>query len=129
MKRPRPLPPDKTEKSATKAVDVNAAHDPDPSFAANAARELAQLEVLVAEMQARLAALHRDVADAESRLGSAQSVQIVEANEQLVLAAALVQTEPSVGYWPCELRAMPWQRRCRAWTSCSRAGISSARSS
>ena len=29
----------------------------------------------------------------------------------------------------CELRTMPWPRRCRAWTSCSRAGISSARSS
>ncbi len=66
---------------------------PDPSFAANAACELAQLEVLVEEMRTRLTGLQRDVADAESRLGSAQSVQIVEANEQLVLAAMRSQAD------------------------------------
>ena len=60
---------------------------PDPNFSANAARELAQLEVLVGEMRTRLTGLQRDVAEAESHLGSVQSVQLVEANEQLVLAA------------------------------------------
>jgi diguanylate cyclase (GGDEF)-like protein len=57
------------------------------SFAENAAREIAQLEALVAAARSRLAAINQDVVDAEGRLGDNQSVQIVEANEQLVLAA------------------------------------------
>ncbi|MDQ6734590.1 MAG: diguanylate cyclase, partial [Nitrospirota bacterium] len=66
---------------------------PDPSFAANAERELARLEELVEEMRARLTGLQRDVAEAESHLGSVQSVQLVEANEQLVLAAMRSQAD------------------------------------
>lgn len=65
---------------------------PSASFAENASREIAQLEALVAAAHGRLAALNQDVADAESRLGSVQSVQIVEANEHLVLAAMRSQT-------------------------------------
>ncbi|MGZ5133034.1 MAG: diguanylate cyclase domain-containing protein, partial [Caldimonas sp.] len=65
----------------------------DPRFAANAARELAQLEALVAEMRERLDGLRRDVADAETVLGSTKMARIVEANEQLVLAAMRAQAE------------------------------------
>ena len=70
---------------------MSEAPNPDPSFAANAARELAQLETLVAEMRAVLAALHQDVAQAEGRLG--QAAAIVEANEQLVLSALRSQAD------------------------------------
>jgi diguanylate cyclase (GGDEF)-like protein len=66
---------------------------PAPSFAEQAAIEIAHLEALVAAARARLADLNQDVADAEDRLGSLQSVQIVEANEQLVLSAMRAQTE------------------------------------
>jgi diguanylate cyclase (GGDEF)-like protein len=66
---------------------------PAPSFAEQAAREIAHLEALVAAARARLADLNQDVAEAEDRLGSLQSVQIVEANEQLVLSAMRAQTE------------------------------------
>jgi diguanylate cyclase (GGDEF)-like protein len=66
---------------------------PAPSFAEQAAIEIAHLEALVAAARARLTDLNQDVADAEDRLGSLQSVQIVEANEQLVLSAMRAQTE------------------------------------
>jgi diguanylate cyclase (GGDEF)-like protein len=66
---------------------------PAPSFAEQAAIEIAHLEALVAAARARLADLNQDVAEAEDRLGSLQSVQIVEANEQLVLSAMRAQTE------------------------------------
>ncbi|HEY4957623.1 MAG TPA: diguanylate cyclase [Caldimonas sp.] len=61
--------------------------NPNPGFAAQAAHELAQLQALVEDMRLQLASLRTDVADAESRLGSTESARIVEANEQLVLAA------------------------------------------
>ena len=65
----------------------------DPGFAAKAAAELTQLKSLVATMTTTLASLQRDVTDAEHRLGSNESARIVEANEQLVLAALRSQTE------------------------------------
>ncbi len=47
----------------------------------------------MAEARSRLSGLNQDVANAESRLGSLQAVQIVEANERLVLAAMRSQTD------------------------------------
>ena len=64
----------------------------DPGFAAKAAQEIAQLEAIAVTMRATLAALQKDIADAESRLGSTESARIIEANEQLVLAALRSQT-------------------------------------
>jgi diguanylate cyclase len=59
----------------------------DPTFAANAAKEIAQLEAMVATLQEKLGRLNDEVAQAESRLGNSESVLLLEANEQLVLAA------------------------------------------
>ena len=58
-----------------------------PSDRSSAAQALAQVEAQVAKLQQTLAGLQRDVADAERRLGSTESAQLLEANEQLVLAA------------------------------------------
>ena len=65
----------------------------DPSFAAQAAQEIAQLEAMVATLRKQLAGLQRDVEQAESRLGSTESAKLLEANEQLVLAALRMQGE------------------------------------
>ena len=66
---------------------------PSARFAADAALEIAQLETLVAAARIRLAELNRDVSDAESRLDSLQSVQLLKANEQLVIAAMRSQSD------------------------------------
>ena len=63
----------------------------EPGFDARAA-ELARLDSQVAATTVKLATLRRDVADAEHRLGSTESARLVEANEQLVLAALRSQT-------------------------------------
>ena len=68
------------------------APNPDPGFAAKAAQEIVQLEAIAAKMRATLAALQKDIADAENRLGSTESAQIVEANEHLIIAALRSQT-------------------------------------
>ena len=63
----------------------------EPGVDARAA-ELARLDSQVAATTVKLATLRRDVADAEHRLGSTESARLVEANEQLVLAALRSQT-------------------------------------
>ena len=72
---------------------VTLPQDPDQSFAAKAARELAQLEAAVAKMRLVLAGLEKDVTNATERLGSTESAQLVEANEQLVLSALRARDE------------------------------------
>ena len=69
--------------------------DPDrnESAVAKAARELAQLEQQTELTRATLSRLQQDVAEAQSRLGSIQSAQLLEANEQLVLSAMRSQTD------------------------------------
>jgi diguanylate cyclase (GGDEF)-like protein len=57
-----------------------------------AARELIQLQQQVAHARAELARLQQDVLEAEKHLGSLQAAQLLEANEQLVLAALRAQT-------------------------------------
>jgi diguanylate cyclase len=63
------------------------------SAAAKAARELAQLRQQADQERATLARLQLDVDEAESRLGSTQAAQLVEANEHLVLAMLRAQRE------------------------------------
>ena len=59
---------------------------PTPAHAA-AERQHASLGIQIEALQATLVRLLQDVVDAETRLGSTQAAQLVEANEQLVLAA------------------------------------------
>jgi len=54
---------------------------------------MARLDALVAQARSRLAVLNQEVADAEGRLGDMQSVRLLEANENLVLAAMRAQTD------------------------------------
>jgi len=65
----------------------------DRSTAARPADERAELERLIAGMRGTLSALQQDVAEAESRLGNARAARLVEANEQLVLAALRLQQD------------------------------------
>ena len=64
----------------------------DPSLAA-AEGKLARLGVQVDAMQAVLVRLLQDVVDAETRLQDTHAAQLVEVNEQLVLAALASQAE------------------------------------
>lgn len=57
------------------------------SALAKAGRELAQLQQQAEQARAALMRLQRDVVEAENRLDSNQSTQLIEANERLVLAA------------------------------------------
>lgn len=61
--------------------------DRNESAAAQAARELGQLQEQAGKARAVLTRLQRDVAEANSYLGSSQAAQLLEANEQLVLSA------------------------------------------
>jgi len=67
--------------------------DPHQGPAASAARELAQLQQQAEETRALLARLQFDVAQAQGHLGSLQAAQLLEANEQLVLAMLRSQAE------------------------------------
>lgn len=71
---------------------TSAIEDP-PGFAAKADRTIGRLQALVAEAQDLLALLRDDVAEAGTRLGRLELAQIVEANQQLVLAAMRSQTD------------------------------------
>ena len=70
---------------------------PDPSQAsqhtelAGAARELARIEQQADEARAELARLLRELETAQSRLSQSQAARLLEANEQLVLAALNAQ--------------------------------------
>jgi len=65
----------------------------DEREAANAARELGRLHEQAMHARAALARLRRDIAEAEGRLGRSRAVQLLEANEQLVLAVLRAKSE------------------------------------
>ncbi len=67
--------------------------DRNESEAALAARELAELLVQLGEARTVLARLQQEVVEAENRLSSNQSAQLLEANEQLVLRMLGAMTE------------------------------------
>jgi diguanylate cyclase (GGDEF)-like protein len=72
---------------------VNPAGRPsDPALAA-AERQRASLGIQIEALQATLVRLLQDVVDAETRLGSTQAAQIVEANERLLMAALASQQQ------------------------------------
>jgi signal transduction histidine kinase len=66
--------------------------DRDESATAKAERELDQLHRQADQARKVLARLQRDVAEAARRLGSIESAQLLEANEQLVLALLRAHT-------------------------------------
>jgi len=72
---------------------VNKIPDRKDDAVAKAARELAQLRQQAEQARATLARLQLDVDEAESRLGSSQAAQLLEANEQLVLAMLRAQSD------------------------------------
>lgn len=67
--------------------------DPSDSARALAARELARLTGQVEAMRAVLVRLLQDVVAAEKRLSNSEAEQLLEANEQLVLAAVQNQAD------------------------------------
>jgi len=70
---------------------VNRAPDPSEAAAASAARELAELQGKVDEARADLNRLLQDLAAAEGRMSKSQAALLLEANEELVLAALHAQ--------------------------------------
>ena len=72
---------------------MNEASDPSQRAAADAALELAHLQGQVEAARALLVRLLQDVVVAESRLGGSQAAQLLEANEQLVVAALRHQAD------------------------------------
>lgn len=72
---------------------MNESADPGERAAAEAALELAHLQGRVEAARALLVRLLQDVVVAESRLGASQASQLLEVNEQLVLAALRHQDE------------------------------------
>lgn len=66
---------------------------PNNDAIASAARELAQLKERTDEMRSVLAGLLQDIVVAESRLGASEASQLLEANEQLVVAAMRIQQD------------------------------------
>lgn len=67
-------------------------NDRDENATAKATRELEQLHKQADQARKVLARLQRDVAEAERRLGSSESAQLLEANEQLVMALLRAQS-------------------------------------
>jgi diguanylate cyclase (GGDEF)-like protein len=61
------------------------------SDSATVAHELAELQVQAEAARAELGRLRRDLAAAENRLSSSKAAQLLEANEQLVLAMLVAQ--------------------------------------
>ena len=74
-------------------IPVEEARDPTATPVALAEGKLARLGVQVEAMQALLVRLLQDVVRAESRLDRSQAAQLVEANEQLVVAALSSQAD------------------------------------
>lgn len=72
---------------------MNESPDPNDTPAANAARELAQLQRKIDEARAVLARLLQDVVAAENRTDVSQTAQMLEANEELVVAAMHAQSD------------------------------------
>ena len=67
--------------------------DRDEHGASEAARELARLQAQIEEARGVLSGLQHDMADAQRQLSDSQAVQLLEANEQLVLAALRAQED------------------------------------
>ena len=71
--------------------------DPTPDSnnvaAPSGAHQLAELNAQIEAARALLARMRQEVAEAESRLKSSQSVQLVEVNEKLVISALQAQTD------------------------------------
>jgi diguanylate cyclase len=67
--------------------------DQNDAAASDAARELAQVQGRIEEARAVLVRLLQDVVVAESRINVSQTARLLEANEELVLAALHAQTE------------------------------------
>lgn len=72
---------------------MNEGPDPSDAAAANAERELARLQGKIDAARAVLFRLLQDVVAAESRLSNSQGTELLEANEQLVVAALRDQTD------------------------------------
>ena len=72
---------------------MNESPDPNGNPAANAARELAQLQAKIVEARAVLARLLQNVVTAESNLDVNRTAQMLEANEALVVAALRAQSD------------------------------------
>ncbi len=72
---------------------MNEIPDGKESATAKVARELAQLQAQAEEERATLTRLQQAVVEAKNRPDSNQETQLVEANERLVLAALLAQTD------------------------------------
>src|SRR5258706_15169682 len=94
VRRARGLEP--REQAPNEACVVNQAPANDESAAAQAARELSRLQEETAQARAVLTSVQRDLAEARKRLGSAQANQLLEANEQLVLALLSARTEAEI---------------------------------
>jgi diguanylate cyclase (GGDEF)-like protein len=75
------------------SVVVSKSPDPNESAVASAARELARLRKQAERTRAELTRLRQDVVEAERHLASSEAAQLLEANEQLVLAALRAQSE------------------------------------
>lgn len=73
---------------------MNEANNKNEEVIASAARELFLLGQKTVEARAVLAALQKDLEDANNRLGDSQQIdQLIEANQQLVLAILLAQSD------------------------------------
>jgi diguanylate cyclase (GGDEF)-like protein len=72
---------------------MKSSSDRDERAAINAASELGRLHEQAVHARAALARLRRDIAEAEGRLGRSRAAQLLEANEQLVLAVLRAKTE------------------------------------
>jgi diguanylate cyclase (GGDEF)-like protein len=72
---------------------VSESPDPNDAAAANAARELAEVQRKIEEARAVLIRLLQDVVAAESRMSKSQAALLLETNEELVVAALRAQAE------------------------------------
>ncbi|HEX7441463.1 MAG TPA: hypothetical protein VF319_15345, partial [Caldimonas sp.] len=72
---------------------MNETTDRIASATAKAARELAQLQRQAEQARAELTRLRRDLEEAKGRLDGSHAAQLLEANEQLLLAALRAQTD------------------------------------
>src|SRR5258706_4773663 len=95
VRRARGLEP--REQAPNEACVVNQAPANDESAVAQAAHELSRLQEETAQARAVLASVQRDLTEARKRLGNAQANQLLEANEQLVLALLRARAEAQTG--------------------------------
>ena len=79
-----------------------------------AARDLAQLQRQIEEARGLLRNLQRDAEAAKSQLDATAAVQLLEANEQLTLAALRAQTEAESAVQESAFRELTVERRLEA---------------